>query len=788
MALHPIPEAPSRDRQTVDVLVVGAGVAGVCAAIAAARNGCDTALVEMDPCLGGNSGPLLGVHVSGAHSFHPFASETGIIEELEIEAAWHHAKTRTHGHHYNISHTWDLILNDALFEAGVRVFRSHQGRQAHCHGRRLTAVDVIDIEHFRSRRFEVRHGVIDASGDGCVARSAGAASMIGSEAADVFGERSGKAVGTRQTMGTSITALVRRSAVPVPFRLPPRFAARAAAEGPMAPLGGYPSSWNPDAECCFLWVTESGGERDTIGDAAAIRDEILYQLYRTWDNVKNHSFVEKAKNWELIWVSPKSGKRESHRFVGDYVLTQTDVENAVAFPDSVAYGGYGVDIHEPEGSRARVVFYSIPPLWNLPYRCCYARDFDNLWLAGRLMSVSHLALGTVRLMRTLGAAGQAVGTAAALARRLGTGAADVGRRHIEALQQTLLRQDATILTTTNRDPDDLARPASVSASSEMRHGATRPGPWLPLDRPAGVQLWDWAPSLRSASFLVRNSTDRDLCLPVVVERFERERLWKEPQEVIRPRHLRGAGNRMEWGYDNRVDSFRRLAAAEARVPAGSEGWVRADFGASLSLCPADPTSDETRCNLLLGVCPGLELALDETGYDFCLGVGPGEDGRCYRVGPTVPAFRIDPAPPYGEARNVIDGHNRRYSTNPVHMWLSDVRQPLPQSLLLDLPAATALGRIHLTFDTIERAYLDAPINSARDVCGRCVRDYTVAVRGEDSAWEDMVTVTDNRQRQRLHPLGGRRAQAVRLTVRRAWDPAFRARVYEVRLYGPDTPS
>ncbi len=777
-------DTPTDIEETVDLLVIGGGVAGVCAAIAAARNGCETALVEMDQYLGGNSGPLLGVHVSGAHSFHPYASETGIIEELELEAARQGAKTRTWGHHYNISHQWEMVLEQGLLNAGVRVHRRHQARRALTEGRRLVGVVVLDNEHFLTRTFRVRHGVIDASGDGIVARDAGASFMRGTESRDRFGERSGAERASPDTMGTSITALVRKCSRPVQFVMPPRFAARAAAEGPPERIRGA-ASWDPAAECCFLWVTESGGNRDTLLDAAEIRDELLYQLYRTWDNIKNHSFPEKARNWELLWVSPKSGKRESHRFLGDYVLTQSDVESGRPFPDSIGYGGYGVDIHEPHGTGARIIFHSIPPLWNFPYRCCYSKDFDNLWLAGRLMSVSHLALGTVRLMRTLGAIGQGVGTAAALAREQDCSAAEIGRRHIERLQQTLLRQDATILTAVNRDPADLARTARVSATSEMRHGAERIADHLPLDVPRGVQLWDWAPTLESAEFAVRNTAGEPRTLHLRCGLFERPRPWKAPGERIPFRHLHhigSAGNRMEWGSDNTVAKFAPVAESAASVPAGFEGWVRFEFPGPIETAPVDAASDETRYNLLLDACPGIEIGVDPLCYDFALRTWLPPDADAFEVDAGSHAFRISPAPLYGEAANVIDGHNRRFSTNPVHAWLSDFDQDLPQAVTLTFPEPVGTGRVHLTFDTLERGYLDAPINCGERFARRCVTDYRVEVQTPAGEWREVVRVRDNVQRFRVHRWTPCSATALRLVVERVREPRWRARVYEIRVY------
>ncbi|MBT3377134.1 MAG: FAD-dependent oxidoreductase [Lentisphaerae bacterium] len=768
----------------VDILVIGSGVAAVCAALAAARNGCRTALVEMDQCLGGNSSPLLGVHVSGAHSFHPYASETGIVEELELDAALLGAKTRTWGHHYNISFQWDLVLADALAEAGVEVHRQHQGRQAFWDGRRVTAVLVEDVQHFRTKLFHIRHGVIDGSGDGIVSVSAGASFMRGTEGRDVFGERSAPEASSAETMGTSITALVRKCSYPVPFSMPRQFARRAEADDPHKKLGGPPASWRPEDEQCFLWVTESGGERDTILADAEIREEILYQLYRMWDNVKNFSFVDKARNWELVWVSPKSGKRESHRFTGDYVLTQTDVEMGRVFEDAIGYGGYGVDIHEVDGKRARVVFHSIPPLWSFPYRCSYSCDFDNLWFAGRLMSVSHLALGTVRLMRTLGCIGQGVGTAAALAKVHACTARDVYERHRQELQQALLRQDATILTAVNEDPDDLARGATVTASSEMRHGATRVTGHVPLDCFRGVQLWDWADQLRSVSFAVRNTTAESKTVTLTLELHQRDVLWKHPRDLVHFQHVTGAANRMEWGSDNRVVGFSPVAWASACVPPGFDGWACFEFADPVRMAPVDPTSDETRYNAVLSPCSGVDVGVDVTPYDFALQLWREGESDTYAVSHRCHAFRLDPAPSYGEAANVINGHNRRYSTNPVHAWLSEPDRPLPQHIELVLPTAQEMARVHVTFDTIDRAYRDAPINCAERVVGRCVSSYRLDVRSAEG-WQTVADVDENHQRHRVHAFPPCLADAVRLSILRVHDPACRARVYEVRVYGPE---
>ena len=469
MATSPVRKIPSRLQ--ADVVVVGSGLAGVSAAIQAARLGCTVILLEKDEVFGGNSGPNLGIHISGAHSFHPYASETGIVNELEEEASFRSAKTYSYRYHYNISRLWDSLLEEHMRASGVLCLRRSYAKRAVTRDGRIEAIVFEDLATYRTRRVEVKVCVVDASGDGQIAYTAGAEFDYGREARSEFGERSAPEKRDRKVMGTSLTALVRKTQRAVKFHPPP-------GTPPFEPGYGYGrdkvskdclldhSSWNPDADLCFLWHTETGGDMDTIEDEHEIYERLLLQLYSVWNHIKNEAHQRESLNWELLWVSPKAGKRESRRFVGDYVLTQTDVEEGRRFPDAVAYGGYAVDVHEPRGVQAKVIFHSIPPLYDIPYRSLYSRNVENLLLAGRLVSVTHLALGTVRLQKTLAAAGQAVGVAAALCKRYGCTPRQVWQEHMEELQQLLLREDATIVGVTNRDPGDLARGARVEATSE----------------------------------------------------------------------------------------------------------------------------------------------------------------------------------------------------------------------------------------------------------------------------------------------------------------------------------
>ncbi len=782
----------TKTERACDVLVIGAGVAGVCAAIQAARLGCDVILAEMDAVLGGNSGPNLGMHVSGAHSFHPYAGETGIIDELEAHAAAHGAKTRSYGRHCNISRLWEAELATALNDAGVTVLKRHYAREPLTEGDRIAAVILEDLGTYGTCVVSVRHVVIDASGDGQIAYLAGADYALGREGKDVYGERSAPEQSDSETLGTSITALVRKASRPVPFTPPP-------GTPPFEPgygFGGYDAqgnclyahaAWHPDAEQCFLWHTESGGERDTIADEHAIYEELLRQLYSVWNHIKNEAHAEEARNWELVWVSPKAGRRESRRFLGDLVLTQTDVEAGRWFKDGVAYGGYAVDVHHPSGTglrQAEVELCSVPPLYSIPYRCLYSRNVSNLLLAGRHVSVSHLALGTVRLQRTLGGVGQAVGVAADLCRRYDCSPGAVYRHHLGELQQTLLREDGTILGVPNTDPADLALKAKVIASSEERHGPHRLTDWAPLDRVVGVMRWDWAERLDSVRLYLKNDGEADRTVRLQLRHYAPDRPYKLPHET-RDVLDDEPSNRMEWGNMPEVAAYAHVADAEGIVSAKHEGWVTFGFD-GLALVPKDPTSDEACYALLLEPCEDVAWGRDSWRYDYarrCV-LEPGQ-GR-FAISPDTHLFKLDPAPPYGEAANVVNGWNRRFSTNPVNMWLSDVDQPLPQWLELQWDAPQRFNVVQLTFDTMRRGYRKMPINTEEmGVSGMCVRDYDLEV-WDGERWRTVHSERNNYLRHRVHRLSDvQETNRLRLIVRATNEIGWQVRVYEVRVYCRD---
>jgi hypothetical protein len=218
----------------------------------------------------------------------------------------------------------------------------------------------------------------------------------------------------------------------------------------------------------FWWV-EFGGEMDTIKDGEKIRDELLAVALGLWDHIKNSGRHPDSANWALEWMGFLPGKRESRRFVGDYMLRQQDVQAGEVFGDGVAYGGWPIDLHPPEGiySKEHPCTQVKVPLYNMPFRMLYSKNIRNLLMAGRVASMSHVAFGSTRVMATCSMMGQATGTAAAMCAKRGCMPRELGRDGIGDLQQQLLKDDAYIIGAVNSDPADLARKAQVKASSEL---------------------------------------------------------------------------------------------------------------------------------------------------------------------------------------------------------------------------------------------------------------------------------------------------------------------------------
>jgi 2-polyprenyl-6-methoxyphenol hydroxylase-like FAD-dependent oxidoreductase len=443
-------------RLETDLLVAGGGLAGVCAALAAARNGARVVLVQDRSVLGGNASSEIKMHVVGAdcHGAKPGARESGIIEELRLEDAARNPA--------GVYSQWDLLLYEkVMLEPNIRLLLDTD----------LVTVEVVDgvvrsaraIRHSTEDEFVIAARFFaDCTGDGRLGAESGADYHVGRESRHDYNEPLAQEVADRQTLGSSILLTGRRHDTPQPFVRPSWVRRFRKEDFKLRPIKSFEYGY---------WWFEWGGQLDTLKDNAEIRHELLRITLGVWDYIKNSGEFPEAANWGLEWVGSIPGKRESRRFHGPYRLTENDVLRPDGFDDAVAYGGWFVDTHPPMGVDAPeeppCVQHHFEHLFSLPLRCYHSRNIANLFFAGRNISATHIAFASTRVMATCAVGGQAVGTAAALWLREATNDIRVlsTPANVRALQQRLLRDDAFLPGVRNEDPADLARPARADASS-----------------------------------------------------------------------------------------------------------------------------------------------------------------------------------------------------------------------------------------------------------------------------------------------------------------------------------
>lgn len=449
-----------------DLCVVGGGMAGLSAAISAAREGSSVVLMHERPVLGGNASSEIRMWVCGA--FGANNRETGILEEIALENLYRNP-TKSYA-------IWDtvlydfakreknltLLLNTTCMDAEVA-----EGDFAYGRTKKIQSVTGYQMTTQRMIRVTAKY-FCDASGDSILAPLTGADFRIGREAASEFGEDSPIKVADNMTMGMSCLLQGRETAEPVAFT-PPPFSTKLTAEHfAHRRLDIYADTEN-------YWYLELGGNRDTIGDTEELRDELVALAAGTWDYIKNSGNF-KAENWDLDFLGFLPGKRESRRMCGEYMITQRDISDNVSFPDEIAYGGWPLDDHFPGGFYHRGVSCTqipTPHHYSIPYRALYSRNVENLYFAGRNISMTHTAMSSIRVMATCALLGEAVGKAASLATKYDQTPHDVYLSHVAELQKCLQDEDC-FLPRFPREISALCRAAALSAPDALRNGHDRP--------------------------------------------------------------------------------------------------------------------------------------------------------------------------------------------------------------------------------------------------------------------------------------------------------------------------
>ncbi len=546
-------------------------MAGLCAAIAAARHGAKVVLMHDRPVLGGNASSEIRMWVCGAHGANN--RETGILEEIMLDNL-HRNPTQN----YSI---WDSILYEkARFEPNITLLLNCSCTDAATVKGHLHSVTGWQLTT------QTWHTVTaalfaDCSGDSILAPLTGAEWRVGREAQREFGEDIEPQDADQKTMGMSCLIQARETDRPQPF-IAPSWANLYLTDAELP-------NRDHSLEGNNFWWLELGGEQDSIHDTETIRDDLLKTAFGVWDHIKNHG-KHGAECWNLEWVGFLPGKRESRRYLGDHILTQNDVRAEGRFDDLVAYGGWPMDDHHPAGmawAGMPTIFHGAPSPYGIPYRCLYSRNVDNLLFAGRNISVTHAGLSSTRVMATCAMIGQAAGTAAALAVRDGLSPRGIYEKRIGELQQTLMDDDC-YLPWHIRKPSGLTQRAQLTASEGdpelLRNGIDRPlggidNGWTGAVKSGWVQFSFGAPvQITGMRFIFDSDLNRDgphCCHRNICSSFPLQSQPRTlPSTLVRAFRIEAQGRDGTWSAIVRIENnHQRLVRLKINLLASALRWV-----------------------------------------------------------------------------------------------------------------------------------------------------------------------------------------------------------------------
>jgi len=700
--------------------------------------GAKTALVQNRPVLGGNCSIELGVGVNGSGGEHPGWLETGIIGESN----WITANERKLNHTSAFTQLCEAEENLTVFN-NQHVFEALMKNKKEITGVRAVSTLTGLISEYSAKMF------IDCSGDGWLGYFAGAEYRYGREASSEFNEslapkESDKVTMSGCIMGEGLGYMTTFNAVktdnPVDFVRPVWVKEIDILTSPRRKINGVPTTGT--------WWLEHDGLIDDTMQAEEARDELIKVSFAFWDFVKNKSKnAKEARNYKLRMIPIVDAKRESRRLVGDYMVNQNDVQTGRMFSDRIAYSGWDLDIHHPKGiysgKEGSLDFKVDVPLNSVPFRSVYSKNIDNLLMAGRCLSYTHVALGTVRVQGTLALVGEAAGTAAAMCVDKDVMPRTLGKKHITELQQTLLKNDMSIPGIKNEDSDDLAKTATVTASSFAKADSSKE-PNINSSRAMPLSVG------RSVIVSVKRPTKLDYI------RVYLESNNSSAQDV----KVNLAGLK---GWTDFKDSS-KIGTYTVTVPAKSKGWIKVPVAADI-----------------YGAINFLQISLAKaSGINWPLMDAEGiAGGRTYEK--TVNKDEFHAAIVSGEKRtvsykpaNVINGWDRMVE-NKESMWKSDSAQSLPQWIELDFEKATTVDTVQLTFVT----KLDG-LRQKLPYAPQTVKDYELQAL-VDGEWKNVAAVKGNYRRHRIHTFDALDVEKLRVNIT-ATNGTPEASVYEIRAY------
>ena len=702
-----------------DLVVVGGGLSGVCCSLAAARNGCKVALVQDRPVLGGNASSEVRVWALGATSHmgnnNRWAREGGIIDEILVENLYRNREG-------NPLLFDALLLDKVTAEPNISLYlNTVVYDMAKSEDGQLTSVTAFNPQNQTRYQFSAPY-FCDASGDGILSFLAGASYRMGAEDREEFHEGFSPSADYGELLGHTIFLYTKRCSQPVKY-VAPSFA--------LQDMTAIPKlhQITPDQYGCNYWWFEYGGTKDTIYDSEDIKFELWRVVYGAWNHIKNSGLYPEAANLTLEWVGVIPGKRESRRFEGLYMLTQHDIVEQTRFEDAIAYGGWAIDLHPAEGvysSAPSCNQYHSEGIYSIPYRCYVSKDVPNLYFLGRLISVSHVAFGSTRVMLTSALGGQAIGCAVALCKEKGCQPADLlNPADIKILQNRLSLMGQSIPHVAISSDCNLLTKAALQASSTLSFsGFPFDGDWRRLDMSIGELLPLRKNTVYQIKIEVSVETETDLTVDLMTS--------QKPFNYTPNQLLESQQYHLEKGQRNLTVSFTQTLEAD------SYAFILFRRNEQVSI-----RMSNSRVTGILSVFNKFNKAVNNLGRQLPPAGSGFKEFEFFTPerrpqGQNI-AFRLSPALDCFSVENLRNGYVRPYlGTN---AWVADWDDEAPE-LVIDFGERRKLHELRLYFDTD----YDHPLetiqwNHPESVIPFCVRQYSVY----DETGKEVYTATDNYQ-------------------------------------------
>lgn len=743
----------ARHKVTKDLIVIGAGMPGICAAIQAARLGLSVALVNNRGVLGGNASPEIRVTVSGAdgsEEFNFYARETGILEEIRLE--------NLHRNPQGNPYVWETVLFDFIGrEENIELFLNTNIDCVETDGDRI--VYVSGSQQGSEKRFDF-YGrfFVDNTGDGTVGYLAGAEHRMGREARAEFDEGIAPEEADEAVLPSTLTFYARDTGRPVPFKRPD-FALDLAATDILQyrriPERTKNRTFRMDTYR-FQWYYEIPGRFNQIENSEKVMQMHRELVYGIWDYIKNSGKYD-SETYDLEYVACIPGKRESRRLMGDYILTEKDLVEQRDFEDVVGHGGWSIDLHAIDGFFSKEVInkhYYLRGIYQIPYRTGYSKNVENLFMAGRCMSTSHVAFGSTRVMATLCTLAQAVGIAAYLCIKHNTTPRGIYEKHMKELQQLLLAHDQYVIGHRNEDPQDKAPKAKVTVSSTLEFALKEAENYVVADRDLGVIL-PAKDQVDSVKFLARVAEDTKLAYKVYSSR-----------------------KKENYSPDVLVTSGELSLAASAdfhwiEIPVGHDFGGKnmfVELGANAQVCLGVTTKQ------LPGVLLLSRHAIQSPTIWDAITLQRKE--YLWRSMKHSPCFQVTPDQDIYGASNITNGYHRPYGL--PNLWASADRVT-GEYVTLEFDGTEEIREICFTFDS----NLDARINNIeveyeQNTIPEVVRDYAVYYLRDGKEYK-LTEVTGNYQRVNRLTFDPVQADGIKVVFHKT-NGASRVGLYEIRVY------